>query len=77
MSADMRHALRHVKCLANPSRLQAARWESADMRHALRHVKCLANPRAPRTAFALSVEWPGNIRAFWPLPKGVISRSKF
>ncbi len=50
---------------------------SADMRHALRHVKCLANPRAPRTAFALSVEWPGNIRAFWPLPKGVISRSKF
>jgi hypothetical protein len=37
MSVDMRHALRHVECLANPSRLRpqevpvglAARWEHA------------------------------------------------
>ena len=29
MSMDMRHALRHVECLANPSRMQATRWEHA------------------------------------------------
>ena len=26
MSVDMRHALRHVECLANPSAMQGARW---------------------------------------------------
>ena len=29
MSVDMRHALRHVECLANPSAKQGARWEHA------------------------------------------------
>ena len=29
MSVDMRHALRHVECLANPSRVHAARGEHA------------------------------------------------
>ena len=29
MSVDMRHALRHVECLANPSAMQGARWEGA------------------------------------------------
>ncbi len=27
MRLDMRHALRHAECLANPSALQGARWE--------------------------------------------------
>ena len=27
----MRHALRHVLCLPNPSRIQAARWMSVDI----------------------------------------------
>ena len=44
----MRHALRHVECLPNPSALAGARWGGAklDMRHALRHVECLPNPSA-------------------------------
>jgi hypothetical protein len=50
MSVDMRHALRHVECLANPSAMQGARWGSVDMRHALRHVECLANPSAMQGA---------------------------
>ena len=46
MSEDLKHALRHVLCLTNPSAMQGARWERLDMSHALRHVQCLANPSA-------------------------------
>ena len=46
MSVDIKHALRHVLCLTNPSRMQAARWGEASvgMSHALRHGECLPNP---------------------------------
>ena len=48
MSVDTKNALRHSLCLANLSRLQAAKWERLDMEHALRHVPCLPNPSALR-----------------------------
>ena len=56
MSVDTKHALRHVLCLANPSRMQAARWESVDTKHALRHVLCLANPSRMQAARWESVD---------------------
>ena len=40
MSVDTKQALRLVLCLANPSRMQAARWGASK----LRHILCLANP---------------------------------
>ena len=48
MSVDLKHALRHVFSLANPSALAGARWgeASVDMSHALRHDECLPNPSA-------------------------------
>ena len=33
MREDLKHALRHVLCLANPSRMQGARWMRLDMKH--------------------------------------------
>ena len=47
MSVDMRHALRHAECLANPSLLHGARWAGGGCRR-----MCLRTSRAPRTAFA-------------------------
>ena len=44
MSVDIKQALRPVLCLANPSRMQAARWERLDTKQALRPVSCLPNP---------------------------------
>ncbi len=50
MRLDLKHALRHVLCLPNPSALAGARWgeASVDTKHALRHVSCLTNPSALR-----------------------------
>ena len=46
MSVDTEQALRLVLCLANPSRMQAARWGEArlDTKQALRPVLSLPNP---------------------------------
>ena len=46
MSVDTQQALRLVACLANPSRMQAARWgeASVDKKQALRLVLSLTNP---------------------------------
>ncbi len=43
MSPDMEWSLRTIPCLANPSRMQAARWGSPDMEWSLRTIPCLAN----------------------------------
>ena len=45
MSVDTQQALRLVACLANPSRMQAARWgeASVDTKQALRPVLSLPN----------------------------------
>ena len=54
MRLDMKHALRHVLCLPNPSHMQVARWARLDMSHALRHDECLPNPSA-----LAGVRWGG------------------
>ena len=59
MSVDTKQALRLVLCLANPSRMQAARWKRAAFRGACavppeskrrkgRAVGCAATPLIPR-----------------------------
>ena len=51
MSVDTQQALRLVACLANPSRMQAARWGEArlDTKQALRPVLSLPNPSELRS----------------------------
>ena len=51
MSVDTEQALRLVLCLANPSRMQAARWGEArlDSNQALRLVSSPTNPSELRS----------------------------
>jgi len=50
MSVDTKMSLRTSLCLANPSRMQAARWMRPDTKQALRPVLSLPNPSAMQGA---------------------------
>ncbi len=66
MSVDTKHELLHVSRLANPSRMQAARWggASVDTKHELLHVSRLANPS--RMQAARWAEWKDNFKTVVP-----------
>ena len=68
MSVDTKHALRHVLCLANPSRMQAARWERPDTEQALRPVPCLPNPSRMQAARWERQDTEQALRPFLCLP---------
>ena len=68
MSVDTQQALRLVACLANPSRMQAARWGEArlDTKQTLRPVMSLPNPSAMRpekVPAGQGASWQGRTQA--------------